>query len=256
MKRSTILAHKGARRILAATFWVAAWQFCAVRIGTALLIPTPLQTVQALTAAVVQRDFWRIVLESLLRIFGGFAGGCALGVLLAVLTTRYPLCDVLFTPVIRLVRAVPVASFIILAMLWVHSNLLPSIIAGLIVLPVMWANVAAGIAQMDPQLVELTQSYGFSYGKRVRLLYFPSILPYFVSGAVTALGLACKSAVTAEVLCKPNWAIGTKLYYSKIYLETETLFAWTVVIVLLSFLIEQGLTVLLRRLPGGAVEHD
>ena len=256
MKRSTILEHKGIRIVLAVAFWVAVWQFCALCVGKRLLIPTPLQSLQALAVAAVQGEFWIIVLESLLRIFGGFTGGCVLGTLLAVLTTRYALCNILLTPAIRLIRAVPVASFIILAMLWIHSDLLPAVIAMLIVLPVVWANVTTGISQMDPQLLEMAQSYGFNTGKRLRLLYIPSILPYFISGAVTALGLACKSAVTAEVLCKPNWAIGTEIYYSKLYLETETLFAWTVVVVLLSLLVERGLAALLKRLPGGTSTHD
>lgn len=256
MKRSTILEHKGIRVVLAVAFWAAVWQFCALCVGKQLLIPTPLQSLQALAVTAVQKEFWMIVLDSLLRIFGGFAGGCILGTLFAVLTTRYALCDVLLTPAIRLIRAVPVASFIMLAMLWIHSDLLPAVIAMLLVLPVVWANVAAGISQMDPQLLEMARSYGFGMGKRLRLLYIPSILPYFSSGAVTALGLACKSAVTAEVLCKPKWAIGTKIYYSKLYLETETLFAWTLMIVLLSLLAERGLAALLKRLPGGAGAYD
>ncbi|MGI6013035.1 MAG: ABC transporter permease [Oscillospiraceae bacterium] len=252
MKRSTILENKTLRILLAVAFWAAVWQFCALCVGKQLLIPTPLQSLRALADSVIHGEFWLIVLESLLRIFGGFAGGCILGILFAVLTTRYALCNVILTPAIRLVRAIPVASFIILAMLWIHSSLLPAVIAALIVLPVVWANVAAGISQVDPQLLEMTRSYGFSSWNRLRLLYIPSVLPYFVSGAVTALGLACKSAVTAEVLCKPNWGIGTQVYYSKIYLETETLFAWTVVVILLSLFLERGMAKLLKKLPGGA----
>lgn len=255
MKRSTILQNKGIRILLAVAFWAAVWQFCASCVGISLLIPTPLESLRVLVVSFGQPDFWLTVGSSLLRIFGGFAVGCVLAVLFAVLTTQSALCDVLLSPMIRLIRAVPVVSFISLAMLWLHSAILPAVIAMLIVLPVVWANVAEGIAQVDPQLLEMTRSFGFGIGKRLRLLYLPSVLPYFSSGAVTALGLACKSAVTAEVLCKPIRAIGTQIHVSRIYMETAELFAWTVTVILASFVLERGLAALLKRLPGGR-KHD
>jgi NitT/TauT family transport system permease protein len=141
-------------------------------------------------------------------------------------------------------------------MLCLHSAVLPAVIALLIVLPVVWANVAEGIAAVNPQLLEMSHSFGFSIWKRLRLLYLPSVLPYFRSGTVTALGLACKSAVTAEVLCKPVRAIGTQLHSARIYMETAELFAWTVTVILLSLFLERGLAALLKRLPGGDLTDD
>ena len=66
------------------------------------------------------------------------------------------------------------------------------------------------------------------------------------AGVCTAIGLAWKSGVAAEVLCLPKAAIGTQVYYSKIYLETPSLFAWTAVVIVLSMLLER----IVRRLLG------
>ena len=139
------------------------------------------------------------------------------------------------------------ASFILLVILWAPTGQVPVVVSALMVLPVVWGNVSRGITQTDPLLLEAARAYRFGRWKRVRLVYLPSVLPYFASGCHTALGLAWKSGVAAEVLCVPRLAIGTQVYYSKIYLETPALFAWTAVVLVLSFALEGLLGALLSR---------
>ena len=153
----------------------------------------------------------------------------------------------------KLLRAVPVASFIVLVLLWAPAaGWVPAIVAALMVLPVLWGNVTRGVAETDPALLELARAYRFGREKTLGLIYIPSVLPYFASGCATALGLAWKAGVAAEVLCLPRLAIGTRLYRAKITLETPDLFAWTVTVVVLSFLLERALGALLRRWGRGA----
>ena len=51
--------------------------------------------------------------------------------------------------------------------------------------------------------------------------------------------MAWKAGIAAEVLAVPKLAIGTEIYFSKLWFETSTLFAWTVVIIILSYVIEK-----------------
>lgn len=174
--------------------------------------------------------------------------GAVAGVLLATATSFSRICDTLLSPMIRIIRATPVASFIILALLWIHTMLLPGFIAALMVLPIVWGNIAEGIAKTDRLLLEMGQVYGFSPWKTLRLIYLPSLRPWFRSACLTSLGLAWKSSVAAEVLCHPQDAIGTQLYNAKAYFETDMLFAWTAVVIILSVLLERLLRRVLRRM--------
>ena len=115
------------------------------------------------------------------------------------------------------------------------------------VLPVVWGNLCRGIRETDPKLLELAAAYRFSWWKQVRLIYLPSLRPYFLAAVTTAMGLAWKSGVAAEVLCIPRPAIGTQIYNSKLYLDIPDLFAWTVAVVALSLLLEGLLRALLER---------
>lgn len=234
------------RLLIPPAFWLGVWQLAAMAVGMELKLPTPVAVLQALGTLALDPLFWKSAAASLLRIFLGLAGGTALGVLLACLTTLSRWADLLLSPAIKIVRATPVVSFILLIWLWVSRTYVPSVISALMVLPVVWLNVSRGVLETDRQLLELARAYRFGTLKTLRLVYLPSVKPYFASGVNTAMGLAWKSGVAAEALCHPASAIGTQVYYSKLNLESPDLFAWTAVVILLSFALEK----LIARLLG------
>ena len=251
--------NKILRVVIPLAFWLGVWQLGALFMDWrtaghgALLLPGPLEVAARLWALMREGPFWQAAGMSLGRIFAGFLLGAALGTLAAAATAAWAPAEWVLSPAVKVVRAVPVASFIVLVLLWAPAaGWVPAIVAALMVLPVLWGNVTRGVAETDPNLLELARAYRFGRGKTLALVYIPSVRPYFASGCATALGLAWKAGVAAEVLCLPRLAIGTRLYRAKITLETPDLFAWTVTVVVLSFLLERALGALLRRWGRGA----
>ena len=106
------------------------------------------------------------------------------------------------------------------------------------------------------QDLELARAYRFGRWKTLSLVYVPSVLPYFASGCRTALGLAWKAGVAAEVLCLPKAAIGTQVYRAKITLSTGELFAWTFVIIVLSAAFEKLFLALLDKAVARAAGEE
>lgn len=235
------------RAAIPPVFWLGVWQLASMAVGLELLLPAPLSVARSLAALAVTGDFWLSALFTLLRVFLGLMAGTAAGALLAFLTSFCRWAELLLAPVIRVVRATPVVSFILLVYLWVSRANIPGVIAGLMVLPVIWGSLTAGLAAVDGQLLELARAYRFSRWKTLRLVYLPSLRPHFVSGFLTAFGLAWKSGVAAEVICPPKLAIGSRIQQARLALETPELFAWTAVIIVLSLVLER----LLRRLLQG-----
>ena len=233
-------------------FWLGVWQLAAMAVDLELLLPSPVQVWTSLTALAGTDTFWLSALFTLARVFAGLLGGTVLGGLLAFATHFSPSASLLLAPAIRVVRATPVVSFILLVYLWVSRANIPGVIAAMMVLPVVWGGLTAGLDGVDPQLLELARAYRFSRWKTLRLIYLPSLRPYFLSAVTTAMGLAWKSGVAAEVLCLPNPALGTRIYNTKYYLEVPELFAWTAVVVALSLILERLLRLALGRWGGGA----
>ena len=245
------------RALLPPAFWLGAWQLAAWLVelhvegrGNELLLPYPLTVLAALAALVGQVSFWASVGATFLRVAAGLFAGVVLGGLLAGLTCASSWCARLLSPPIRIIRATPVVSFILLVLLWTQRDQVPAIISALMVLPVTWENLVHGIEATDAQLLELARAYRFSRSKAIRLIYLPSLRPYFLSALITSVGLAWKSGVAAEVLCTPSLAMGTQIYSSKLSLEIPDLFARTAVVGALSLALERGLRLMLEQKGG------
>lgn len=241
--------------LLAAAVWLAVWQFAYWLIGRDLLLASPLQVGSRLAELAMQGSFWATALMSLLRIMAGFGLGLLAGTALAVLTARSAVFLAVFQPAISAIRATPVASFIILALVWMSSSRVVIFIVFLMVMPVIWANVTEGIRKTDPQLLEMARVFGFTRSQVVRLIYIPSISPFFAAAATTGLGLGWKAGIAAEVLSTPRLSLGGELYNAKIYLETADLLAYTVVVILLSLLLEKLLLIALHRIEAYFRRH-
>ena len=217
------------QRLGAAAFWLAVWQCAAMAVGQEVFLVSPVQAVRTLLQLLPQAEFWQRVGFSSGRILLGFGLGVAVSIVLAVAAA-----DVLLAPVLQLVKATPVASFIILALVWVRGASLSVLISFLMVLPVLYGAVRTGIQSADPQLLEMTKVFRLPLGRRLRAVWLPAVLPAFRQGCSVALGICWKSGVAAEVIGLPNGSIGDALYRAKITLSTGELFAWTFVIILLS----------------------
>ena len=229
-------------------FWLALWQGLSLWVDSPLLLPAPGTVLARLAGLACTAAFWRTIAASLLRILCGTVLAVVLGCLLAVLCCRWRLLDALLSPLVTMVKSTPVASFIILLLIWIGRDVLPSVIVLLMVLPVVWGNVCAGIRGTDPLLLRTAKVFCFSPWRTLRRVYLPSVMPHFLSACRTALGLAWKSGIAAEVLTVPALSIGKMLYESKLYLETVDLFAWTVMVIVCSLLIEKVLMAAVARL--------
>ena len=222
-----------------AALWLALWQLVCMAVNMELLVVSPWRVAKRLWALSLTWEFWRTALGSLGRITEGFVLGSATGAILAMLCHKFTFAREFFSPAITLIKSTPVASFIILALVWLTGQWVPVFISFLMVLPVVYSNVFQGLREVDPKLLEMAKVYGMNRQKRVMKIYIPSVLPYMMAACRTALGLSWKAGVAAEVIGVTKNSIGRQLYYSKIYLETADLFAWTAVVIIMSIALEK-----------------
>ena len=232
-----------------ASFWITLWQCSHLAVGENILVPSPLAVFKRLFELCTETSFWLSVSVSLLRVLSGLFIGTVLGALVGVLTAKSVMLKNLFAPVLHIIKATPVASFIILAILWLSVENVPVFTAVLIVLPTVWANTEKGILSADPKLTEMGKAFGMSKSERFFRITVPSVKPFFAAALNSAVGMAWKAGIAAEVICPHKNSIGYALHDSKIYFETADTFAWTVAVVILSVLLEKLL--LLITAKGG-----
>lgn len=241
-------------RLWAVAGWLLVWQACSMAVKSDILLVPPLRVVGRLLELAVTARFWQSIGFSLARIGSGFLLAACCGIVLAALAARYSRVKELLAPAVLAIKTIPVASFIILALIWFSSRNLAVLISFLMVLPIIYTNVLDGIRAVKPEMLEMAALFRIPAAARVRCVYLPEVMPFFRSGCTVALGLCWKSGIAAEVIGVPKGSIGEHLQQAKIYLETPDLFAWTIVIVLVSVLFERIIRLLLDRLAARLME--
>ncbi len=242
-----LLHRQGVAVLLSAGAILVLWQVLAMAINAPLVLPLPRETLAALLQDIGRPLFWQHVGATACRSLAAFAISVALGSLLgAAAGVSRSFRNLLEFP-LAIVKATPVVSFILVALFWLGSSLVPVFVAVLMSLPVMITSVETGITATDKDLIDCCRSYGFSTGKMIRHLYLPSCRSCFLSGALAAFGLSWKVVAAGEVLSLPNRSAGSLLQSAKVHLETEQVFAVTLVLVVLSFALESLLSFVLSR---------
>lgn len=227
------------RKIMILTGWLIVWQLVSVWVGNNILMVGPLETLEALWINSITAGFWKTIACSLLRIAAGFFAGAFAGLMLAALSARFGIAEEIFLPVLSLMKAIPVASFVVLFLIWWRSAVLASAVSFFIVLPQIYISTLEGLRCTDPKLLEMAEVFHIPGWNRFFYIYRPALKPFLDSSIRIAAGMCWKSGVAAEVIGTPDFSVGERLYMSKIYLDTAGVFAWTAVIILASLFFEK-----------------
>jgi len=233
-------------KLLVLCFWILLWEIASRIINQELFLPSPKAVLVTVVELGRNSRFWMSIVNSFIRIISGFFLGLVTGSIFAILSYKSRIIYELLSPLMKIIKATPVASFIILALVWISSVNLSILIAFLMVLPVSFSNVLHGLKSTDKKLLEMAKVFRLSRWKCIKAIYFPAILPFVMSAVSIGLGFSFKSGIAAEVIGRPANSIGLNLYEAKLYLMIKELFAWTLVIIIISVLFERMIMRILR----------
>ncbi|MDF2514259.1 MAG: binding-protein-dependent transport system inner rane component [Herbinix sp.] len=243
---------RDSKKLFVIFFWLLIWELLSLRFK--IVLASPIAVLETLLGLIIHLDFWQTILFSSLRIVFGFLLALIMGILLAVGSYRSSMISELVSPLMRIIKAMPVASFIILALMWINTKNLSVLISFLMVVPMIYANVLQGLKATDHKLLQMAEVFHLSRLKKVVAIYIPSVTPYFLSAVSVGMGFSWKAGIAAEVIGTPSGSIGERLYEAKLYWMTRELFAWTVVIIIISVLFERLVMLLLRPIHTGKGE--
>lgn len=234
------------RKISIVLFWIVIWEILSLIINQEIFLPSPFSAFEALLNLLKSKDTYLTIIYSSYRTLAGFVLSCMAGILLGYICGTNSFLHDLFSPLISIIRTVPVMSIIIIAIMWFKDTNVPIFVAFLMCFPIIWTSTVSGIKSTDIKLLQMCKIYNIKKIRIIKSVYFYSALPYIKAAMISALGIGWKVTSAAEVLSLPKYSIGGFLYDSKVYLEIPDLFAWTVIIILLSNIFEMILKYLLK----------
>lgn len=250
MTNSTVKIQKIIKIFIIVVFWLVVWQIISMINGSSFLLPSPIDVAIRLSQMCSTREFYLACGKSLLRTGAGCLLGIIFGTILGIITASSKTLYALFAPLLSVVKATPVASFIILLLLWLTRSGVTITVSMLLVVPIMWSNISSAISGVDAKLIEMARIFCYPAGKKIRHIYIPSVAPSFIAGVTTAIGFSWKAGISAEVIAVPKDAVGTALYYAKSSLEYTDVFAWTTALIIMSFFVEKVIVMAIKSITG------
>ncbi len=246
------MTNKIKRIILPLLFWLFIWHIGSLIVNNEFMFPSIKKTFAALTVLVSQKSFYNAVFLSILRVLTGLVFGCFFGTILAIICNKFSLANDIFSPMITIIRSTPVASFIVILWVLMNGDKLSIFVGFIMVLPIIWQSTIDGISSIDKNLIEVTSVFEFSSFKKFKLLVLPTLKKYLFPAIITSTGLAWKAEIAAEIIAYTKHSIGQGINDAKYNMDTATVFAWTLVIIFFSIILESAAKFLLRRSKNGS----
>ncbi len=247
-KKSIIQITKIQGFFFSILIFVLVWYTIAKIVHAPLIVPFPHKVIICLLSLFRSTEFWKNTGFTILRCFLAFFLSVIVGTFFGYLAGKFSSFENIISFPLSFLRAIPVVSFILLALFWFNSTTVPVFVSVIMTLPIMVTSVVSGFHNIDDKIQQAAAVYNFSFLQKELYITLPSVLPFFLSGAVSSFGLSWKVVVAGEVLSLPRYGTGTLMYSAQVHLETGSLLAVTLVVVFLSFTIEKVFSFIINKM--------
>lgn len=235
-------------KITAVLFALLFWQIVAILLNRSFILSSPIEVLETLFGFCRSNIFWLGMWRSIVKILLGFILGCGIGIFLASLSYRFAVFEIYISPYIMVVRSVPVASFVIIILIWLGSEWLSVLLCFFMVMPIFYANTLEGLKSVDVKMLQMASIFKITKKARIIYIYMPTLESFLLSASVASIGIAFKSGIAAEVIGRPKNTLGFFLFDAKMYLETSKVFAITLIVILCSAIFERLVVFIVKSL--------
>lgn len=215
------------------------WIICAHYINAQLILPSPLEVLKKLSQMICKALFWEALLSTFVRVLAAFFISLILGSIIGYGMSAFQFVKDFFQLPMAIIRSTPVIALILVALFWFTSDLVPVFVAVLMALPVISTSVYEGFSYSNEKLDFMSQVYRFSKKQYLKYIKFPQLKPHLFGCCKNSFGLCWKVVAAGEVLSLPKYGFGTLMSKAQVHLETSEVLAITLVLVIISFILEK-----------------
>ncbi|MGV3025602.1 ABC transporter permease [Clostridium thermobutyricum] len=141
-------------------------------------------------------------------------------------------------PINLLIKSIPTIAFIVIALIWVDKSFAPFLIGFFISYPIFYDVIISSILNIDRELIEMCDTFKISFLSRIKNIYGPKIIFSLFNILSSTISLTLKVVIAGEVYGQPDYGIGTLIQMDKMNFNTVGIFAWIIIIVFITFIID------------------
>ncbi len=187
---------------------VAVWVISYYAAGNELVVPSFADCVKDVGKLLIKGSFWRYFFNTFKRVLVSFLISflCAAG--LAVIAYVMPVIRGILSPIISLLRSLPILAVTLILWLAFGREDAPIAVAFLSLFPMLYAGFLSALSGVDEELIVMSRAYKVPLKKRIFSLYLPSAAPHALKEGGAAISFALKLVVSAEVLVGTYRSVG------------------------------------------------
>lgn len=221
---------------------VILWAIIAHRMDMNIILATPKETFKSLWGLLAQSRFYTAIWNTLSRSFISYGIAVLIALILSVISAIFKPINKILDPIIVLLRATPTMSIILLTLVWLNSSQGSMLIAFLISFPILYTSFYTAFVTVDSRLIDMSRVYNVGHWDLIARLYIPSSLPSILGAIKSTISLNLKVLIAAEVMSQARESMGFYMQRASVYFNTAELIAWTLVAIVLSYLLESGIS--------------
>lgn len=224
--------------LISCLFFIGLWQVIAIITNNDIYIPKLQQVSEALKDIYMEQNFWKAIFSSFYRTIISYVLALAFSMILGILGAVYPFFRYLMQPLNSFAKTVPTMVLVVLLLVWFDKDITPFAVGFAIIFPVLYEGVRNSLMQIDKKLIDMTKIYEVSLIDKIKKIYVPVMKFYFMSIFVSTFSLTFKVVITGEVYGQPKFGIGSQIQLEKVNFNVSGIFAWIVIIVFISIVLE------------------
>lgn len=227
--------------LISPLLFVAVWEVISRIIGNDLIFPGIPSIFKAFIDIIKGKEFLLIVFHTLKRTAVSVGISLIIGILCSILSYNYKFFYILFFPFFSFLKSIPTIAVIILVLIWSNVEVVPIITGIMILLPLIYENILGGIDSIDRDLLKMADIYKVAKIDILKGIYIPGVYYFSSSGIPALIALTLKVVIAGEVLSQGSLSIGGEIFMGKMYLESPSIFAWIIIVILINFFLDISL---------------
>ncbi len=209
-----------------------------VVVSSPLLMPDPYAVLKALVGFFGKWTAVKSILMTIMRLVIAMAAALLLGGSLGIIAGFHPKFSVYMQPLVAILRTIPVISVIVIILIVFGFETAPYVITFLMIFPLIYQAFHDGIEQLDQELVDVYRLEDNNWFTGLRFCFLPLIKNQITTVLLQSAGLGIKVLVMSEYLSQTKNSIGNSLYLARINLAYDEVFAWTVILIIMTLSLE------------------
>lgn len=225
-------------RLIGLMFWIILWELLARFIGSSFLLPRPIEVILELKNFLIDKSFYLALVKSFKSIFFAYITGFILAFILSNISYKNELIKTIIELPIKIMRSTPIAAMVLMMAIWIERNYLAYTMAIIATLPLFYETIFSALNNRPKDLLELAYVFKVSKFKIFKMINLTTIKKYLKPVMISASGIAIKSGISGEIIALAQDTLGEEIYYSKLFLKSSELFAYIIIIFIISTLVD------------------